>query len=447
MAHALILGASGISGWSLFNQARTYPTPTTFARITGTTNRPLTLEQARLPADDPRLALVSGIDFTKSVDEVAAALRDKVPDVETVSHVFYTGTYSSRESCMPCMRSRKGSVCVSYIDVDVSKGQAAAAAANTELLAVAVKAVEKVSPRLAFVVLQTGGKGYGLMYPDKVTLRTPLREDAPRIPRPWADEVFYYAQHDLLRDLSRGKNWTFSEIRPDVIVGFAPTSNAMNMARGIGIYLSVWRRVFGTTTTGAGGLGSGNRVEVEVPFPGSLRSYRATHTDTNQDVLSKMEIFAAVVNPEGCGGGRAFNVADGGAVISWSVVWPRLCERFGLIGVAPPPPPPSSEAAIDAEAGTGTASGSTAPPPSMKDFIAEHDDAWVALAREHGLDEGAAREYNWDFLHVMLVECDFDREYDLTRVREVGFEEGVDTVEGYFVAWERMRSAKQLPTV
>ncbi|KAK1492282.1 hypothetical protein CCUS01_14064 [Colletotrichum cuscutae] len=419
MAHALILGASGISGWSLLNQARTYPTPTTFARITGTTNRPLTLEQARLPADDPRLALVSGIDFTKSVDEVAAALRDKVPDVETVSHVFYT---------------------------DVSKGQAAAAAANTELLAVAVKAVEKVSPRLAFVVLQTGGKGYGLMYPDKVTLRTPLREDAPRIPRPWADEVFYYAQHDLLRDLSRGKNWTFSEIRPDVIVGFAPTSNAMNMARGIGIYLSVWRRVFGTTTTGAGGFGSGNRVEVEVPFPGSLRSYRATHTDTNQDVLSKMEIFAAVVNPEGCGGGRAFNVADGGAVISWSVVWPRLCERFGLIGVAPPPPPPSSEAAIDAEAGTGTASGSTAPPPSMKDFIAGHDDAWVALAREHGLDEGAARGYNWDFLHVMLVKCDFDREYDLTRAREVGFREGVDTVEGYFTAWERMRSAKQLPS-
>ncbi|KAK1529174.1 uncharacterized protein CCOS01_07008 [Colletotrichum costaricense] len=424
MAHALILGASGISGWSLLNQARTYPTPTTFARITGTTNRPLTLEQARLPADDPRLALVSGIDFTKSVDEVAAALRDQVPDVETVSHVFYTA----------------------YIDVDVSKGQAVATAANTELLAVAVKAVEKVSPRLAFVVLQTGGKGYGLMYPDKVTLRTPLREDAPRIPRPWADEVFYYAQHDLLRDLSRGKNWTFSEIRPDVIVGFAPTSNAMNMARGIGIYLSVWRRVFGTTTTGAGGLGSGNRVEVEVPFPGSLRSYRATHTDTNQDVLSKMEIFAAVVNPEGCGGGRAFNVADGGAVISWSVVWPRLCERFGLIGVAPPPPPPSSEAAIDAEAGTGTASGSTAPPPSMKDFIAEHVDAWVALAREHGLDEGAARGYNWDFLHVMLVKCDFDREYDLTRAREVGFREGVDTVEGYFTAWERMRSAKQLPS-
>ncbi|KAK1636159.1 hypothetical protein BDP81DRAFT_450094 [Colletotrichum phormii] len=90
MAHALILGASGISGWSLLNQARTYPTPTTFVRITGTTNRALTLEEARLPTDDPRLAIVSGIDFTRGVDDVAAVMRETIPDKETVSHVSYT---------------------------------------------------------------------------------------------------------------------------------------------------------------------------------------------------------------------------------------------------------------------------------------------------------------------------------------------------------------------
>ena len=91
MAHALILGASGISGWSIMNQITTYPTPTAFARITGTTNRPLTLERARL-SPDPRVQLVSGVDFTRTVDEVAALLREKVADVDTVSHVFYTGT-------------------------------------------------------------------------------------------------------------------------------------------------------------------------------------------------------------------------------------------------------------------------------------------------------------------------------------------------------------------
>lgn len=90
MAHALILGASGISGWSIFNQARTYPSPTAFSRITGTTNRPLTLEKAQIPPDD-RLRLISGIDFTKSVDEVIPLLKKQIPDVDTVTHVFYTG--------------------------------------------------------------------------------------------------------------------------------------------------------------------------------------------------------------------------------------------------------------------------------------------------------------------------------------------------------------------
>lgn len=90
MSHALILGASGISGWSLLNQTRVYPSPTTFKRITGTTKRPTTLEQMRLPEDD-RIHLASGIDLTASVDNVVASLQKKIPDVGTVTHVFFTG--------------------------------------------------------------------------------------------------------------------------------------------------------------------------------------------------------------------------------------------------------------------------------------------------------------------------------------------------------------------
>lgn len=50
------------------------------------------------------------------------------------------------------------------------------------------------------------------------------------------------AQHDVLRELSQGKRWTFSEIRPDSIVGFVPGTNAMNIAQGIAIYLSLLPR-------------------------------------------------------------------------------------------------------------------------------------------------------------------------------------------------------------
>lgn len=92
MAHALIFGASGISGWSLLNQARVYPSPSAFARITGTTNRPTSVKQLQIPQDD-RIQLASGIDLTKSVDEVVSTLKEKVPSIDTVSHVFFTGEY------------------------------------------------------------------------------------------------------------------------------------------------------------------------------------------------------------------------------------------------------------------------------------------------------------------------------------------------------------------
>lgn len=90
MSHALVLGASGISGWSIVNQALIYPTPSTFSRITGTTNRPLLIDEARIPKD-ARVKLVSGIDFTKSIEEVSRLLKEKVHDIHTVTHVFFTG--------------------------------------------------------------------------------------------------------------------------------------------------------------------------------------------------------------------------------------------------------------------------------------------------------------------------------------------------------------------
>ncbi|KAB2569977.1 Short chain dehydrogenase sirQ [Lasiodiplodia theobromae] len=381
MAHALILGASGISGWSLLNQARSYPTPTTFARITGTTNRPLTLDQTHIP-NDPRVHIASGIDFTKPVEEVARSLKEKIPDVKTVSHVFYTAY-------------------VQTSDFESLKK------VNIGLLDVAVRAIEAVSSNLQVVILQTGGKGYGLEFPKDVAIRPPLKETHPRIPEPWASNIFYYGQYDLLKALSHGKPWTFSEIRPDGIVGFTPSSNAMNMAQGIGLYLTIYREVHGAGAA--------------VPFPGYEHGYHAKHSDTFQDILSKMEIYAAL-NPDKCGDGGVFNIADGKDV-AWADVWPRLCEHFGLVGQGPV----------------------VANKTPMLDFVKEHRDAWSNLAKRYGLKEEVVDQQGWAHTHFMLVPFDFDRQYDLSRSREVGFSEEIDTVEGYILSWDRMRAAKILP--
>ena len=181
----------------------------------------------------------------------------------------------------------------------------------------------------------------------------------------------------------------------------------MNMAQGIGVYLSIFRQVFGE---GA-----------KCPFPGRKHGYDALHTDTFQDLLSRMEIHAAL-NPEKCGDGGVFNIADGSKPVSWSQVWLGLCKHFGLVGTEP-------------VCGSKT----------MEEFARENRQVWLELAETHGLDEGLVDRHGWQHTHFMLVDFDFDRQYDLSRARSVGFTEEIDTVDGYIKSWDRMRAARLLP--
>lgn len=53
----------------------------------------MTKKKALLPEDEDRVRLVSGIDFTRPVDEVKSLLTENIPDIETVTHVIYAGKF------------------------------------------------------------------------------------------------------------------------------------------------------------------------------------------------------------------------------------------------------------------------------------------------------------------------------------------------------------------
>ncbi|KAH2198737.1 hypothetical protein KXW59_004175 [Aspergillus fumigatus] len=279
---------------------------------------------------------------------------------------------------------------------------------NTDLLRTAILATSAVAPNLEVVILQTGGKGYGLEFQDKIRIQPPLHEDLPRIPEPWRSKIFYYDQYDLLMELSKGSKWTFSEIRPDGVVGVAPSSNAMNMAHGIAIYLTLYREAHG--------------VGASVPFPGTRQGYYSTHSDTFQDILSQLEIYVAL-HREKCVNGSSFNAADG-QTVSWAQVWPGLCAYFGLVGCEP----------------------QTSPQTSMEDFVNGHMDLWKRLAEVHELKSDTVENQNWGHTHFMLVDFDFNREYSLEKARSIGFMERIDTVEGYKTVFDRMVTAKLIPS-
>jgi hypothetical protein len=367
MAHALIFGASGVSGWAVTNQALQYPTKTTFKQVTALTNRPLSLEDSRLP-NDPRLHLVSGIDLTGSVSSVVEGLVNKVPNSETISHVFFTA----------------------YIE---KSDPDALRIVNTELFQTALKAIEQVAgSNLKAVVLQTGGKGYGVEFPDKVTISPPLKEDTPRIPKPYFDKIFYYPQYDSGKEAAKGKSWTFTEVRPDVIIGFTPGSNFMNGAQGVAFYLTLWKELYGWVNT---------------------------HTDTFQDILAKQEIFLAL-NQDKAADAGSFNAANGD-ITTWEKKWPALCAYFGLEGIGPGPEPTDFSA-----------------------FASEHAGVWRKLESDHGLKSGIFEKYSWGFMHGITIAFDFDREYDLNAARAAGFKETIATADGYTTAFDRMRAANSI---
>ena len=95
--HALVLGASGLAGWAVVDELlANYPAAGTFKRVTALVNRPLKLQDSFWPSpspERPELSLVSGANLLD--DDFAGFLEQHVPDVASVTHVYYFGAPSS----------------------------------------------------------------------------------------------------------------------------------------------------------------------------------------------------------------------------------------------------------------------------------------------------------------------------------------------------------------
>jgi hypothetical protein len=102
--HALVIGASGLIGWSVVNQLlQPNPAPSPFDKVTALVNRPLDFGDSLWPRsrpDIPELALVSGVNLMCKDDEFGNLLKEKVHDVASISHVFYFGMSTTARSPM-----------------------------------------------------------------------------------------------------------------------------------------------------------------------------------------------------------------------------------------------------------------------------------------------------------------------------------------------------------
>ncbi|KAH7078179.1 hypothetical protein BKA63DRAFT_410154 [Paraphoma chrysanthemicola] len=390
---ALVFGASGVSGWSFVHEIlNDYPKPNIWNRVYALTNRPLSLEQSQWQKDS-RLSIVPGIDLLMgSQEELEAEIKSKVDKVEEVTHVYYL--------------AYKGST-------DVHKELEDAVAMWTR----SVLAIDHLSPKLEFVVLQTGAKAcmYFLSHGTHLLenrptdyIPVPYKESHPRLKHPHHDLLFYYPQLDWVSEYARNKKWSWCETRPDIIIGFVPNQNFASLATVLGIYLSLWREVHGE---GA-----------DCPFPGTEKSWRALSSNSSSDMIARQTLHLSLSPSTEKGG--AYNVADGQTPSSWERKWPIVCEYFGL-----------------------KCSGVTSDPPEIRRFIKDNLHVWNKLEKENALQTGHADSPKMllGFEHVLMTRFDFDRQFDMSKMYGTGFKEERTASQAWGGVFDRMRKAEIIP--
>ncbi|KAH7121051.1 hypothetical protein B0J11DRAFT_490887 [Dendryphion nanum] len=384
---ALVFGASGVTGWSFVHEIlNDYPKKGVWNKVHALTNRPLSQDQSYWPKDS-RLNIVSGIDLLAgSQEDLESELKNKVQGVENVTHVYYlaykAGTDMQKELEEAIAMFKRSTI-----------------------------AVDKLSKKLEFVVLQTGAKMYGCHLLDNHPtdyLSVPHKESQPRLRAPYHDLLFYHPQLDWLSDFAASKSWSWCDTRPDIIIGFVPNQNFYSLGTVMGIYLSLWKAVHGSGS--------------ECPFPGTQKSWVAKSNDSSSDMIARQTIHLSLSDKTEKGGG--YNVADEQAPSTWSAKWPILCSYFDLKGTGP-----------------------SSNPPEMRKFIKENIETWKKLEKEHGLQSGHADSERTfpGFEYFLMTQFDFDRQYDMTKMYGTGFSEERGTKESWGGVFDRMRGAKIIP--
>ncbi|KAK1147818.1 hypothetical protein N8T08_000331 [Aspergillus melleus] len=386
---ALVFGASGISGWAVAKNVLSYPTSSTFSRVIGLTNRPKTIEESGLP-QDPRLELHSGVNLQADMQSVMTQLQEKVPNLDEVTHVYYLAYSNATAYSENVMEIRNINVAMTYN---------------------AVHAVDRLCKNMKFFVLQTGTNNYGVAvfrFQDKIEINPPLKEDNPRIPSPWGDEIFYYSQVDLIKEANEGKSWKWCEVRPDQIVGHVPSPTSMTYVEPMALFLSLYRYVNGPGAT--------------VAFFGTEKNFRHTYTASSQDIIARSEIYLSVEKPEEAHG-EAFNTADNAKPGPWSYKWPKICEYFGLQGGGP-----GDKLWNDADK-----------------FWYEHQDEYEKMCKEYGLQKRDIPEATWIFMRAGFTMLERNRELSLDKIRSLGFTEEYPVGHGYFRVFDHLVSENIVP--
>lgn len=295
-----------------------------------------------------------------------ADVAEKLAGLDTVTHVFYAA-YQDRPSWAELVQP------------------------NLAMLVNVVTAVERVALKLEHVSLMQGYKVYGAHLGP---FKTPAREDEDNHMPP----EFNMDQQAFLEERRQGKTWTWSALRPSVVIGVA-TGNPMNLAMVIGLYASMSKE-----------------LGLPLRFPGKPGAFDTLLEMTDAGLLARATVWAAT-NPQFAN--QAFNITNGD-LFRWNEMWPKIA-RFFEMEVAPPLTM------------------------SLSTVMADKAPLWEKMKDKYGLaDHSYDAVSSWPFGDAVFG-WDYDFFADGTKARRLGFHDYVQTDEMFFSVFRDMREQRIIP--
>jgi nucleoside-diphosphate-sugar epimerase len=263
--------------------------------------------------------------------------------------------------------------------------------ANLGMLANTVSAIDRVSSALERVVLITGNKYYGSHLGP---FKTPAREDDPGHMPP----NFYFDQIDWLKGYQRGKRWSWTELRPHTVCGFSP-GTSMSILSVIAAYACISKA-----------------LGLPLRFPGKPGAFRSVYQVTESSHLANAVRWAA--SEPRCAN-QAFNITNGD-YFRWCNVWPKIAQVFEM--------PTGDVQTI-----------------SLVGHMADKAPLWETLVVKHGL-----KPYRYDELVAWpfgdyVFGTDWDVMTSVTKSRQFGFHEVVDSEEMFVRLLRRFREERIVP--
>jgi len=210
----------------------------------------------------------------------AAACRDAADTLRDVTHVVYAALFELPGLVEGWRNDRQ-------IET------------NDRMLRHLLGPLMKAASGLRHVTLLQGTKAYGVHVRP---LAVPAREGRSEMRE---QPNFYWAQEDYVRSVRTGRDWTFTILRPVLIVGEA-IGGAMNLIPALGAHAAVMRE----------------RGPI-LPYPGGAERVGQA---VDADLLARAITWAGEAP---AARDETFNVTNGD-VFTWPNVWPAIADAVGM---------------------------------------------------------------------------------------------------------------------